>query len=253
MAKVFGLGGNVSGRAGSYVFRVRGGKTIMSQYNPIVSNPDTKGQSDQRAKFKLLTQLSAVLRGAYAFGTISVAKRKTKMTQANAFFRKNYPNVQIVESNGSKAETSLPLLQLTDGTLPLSSSDMSTSSGAEYVSARLTGIFDYVTQVRCVVLRRLSRRLPDDTEEFYYVQTFNEVQNVVNNEVTFETGVPRGAIECTIYMYGYMQTSTNRTDLGEMDASQLDDHDNFLASVQVHESTNTATANTTATIGVSLT
>lgn len=251
MAKVFGLGGNVSGRAGSYVFRVRGGKTIMSQYNPIVSNPDSKGQSDQRAKFKLLTQLGAVLRGAYGFGTLSVAKRKTKMTQANAFFKKNYQNVQITEESGaSKAETSMALLQLTDGTLPLSVNTIAIAASEDNVSARLSGIFDYVTQVRCVVIRRMSRQLPDNTEEYYYVQSFNEVQDVMNNEVTFETNVPRATPECVIYMYGYMQTSTNKTNLDRID-SELDNNENWLANVQVNEKTNLATANTTTTIGVS--
>lgn len=251
MAKVFGLGGVVSGKAGAYVFRVRGGKTIMSQYNPIVSNPDTKGQSDQRAKFKLLTQLSAVLRGAYGFGTISVAKRKTKMTQANAFFRKNYPNVQITETDGSKATINLTSLQLTDGTLPLSANVISTPTGGDTISVRLTGIFDYVTQVRCVVIRRMTRRLPDDTEEAYYVQTFNEVQNVANNEVTFETNVPRASLDSVVYMYGYVSSTTNRNNLGEIDSS-LDSNDNWLADLQVNEQTSLETAKTTATSGISI-
>lgn len=250
MAKVFGLGGNVSGRAGAYVFRVRGGKTIMSQYNPIVRNPDTKGQSDQRAKFKLLTQLSSILRGAYGFGTLSVAKRKTRMTQANAFFKKNYPNVQITEDgNGSKATTELDLLQLTDGTLPLSDAEINTSEGDNYINARLNNIFSYVQKVRCVIVRRIETQLPDDSLNYSFALVYNEIQDVQNAEVTFNTNVTMSH-EFTIFMYGYMKDASENRNLGNIESDAQ--KDSLIANLPISSKITETPANTTKTIAVSL-
>lgn len=95
MATMQGITGKLSGKMGSAVFRVRDGQQIVTQYNPIIKNPNTSGQQAQRAKFKLMSQLAAVM--SPGFGTMSVTKRasKGKPSQRNAFTQLNFPLVEI--------------------------------------------------------------------------------------------------------------------------------------------------------------
>lgn len=101
MARLQGISGGLSGKTGSFTYRQSGGQTIVSQYQPIVKNPNTAGQQDQRAKFKLMSQLAAVM--ASGFGTMAITKRpaKGKPSQRNAFVSLNFPLVQVSEDNES--------------------------------------------------------------------------------------------------------------------------------------------------------
>ena len=61
MARIYGISGRITGRKGDAVFAVRGGEQIVRQYNPIVANPKTEAQVENRAKLKLCSQLGAIL------------------------------------------------------------------------------------------------------------------------------------------------------------------------------------------------
>ena len=50
-----------SGKLGNIVCSTVAGETIARDYNPEVSNPNTETQVAQRAKFKLMSQLSSVM------------------------------------------------------------------------------------------------------------------------------------------------------------------------------------------------
>lgn len=59
--KLSGFVGTGSGKLGNSVFMVRGGQQIVRQYQPIVLNPKSSTQREQRAKWKAAVQLSAVM------------------------------------------------------------------------------------------------------------------------------------------------------------------------------------------------
>ena len=99
MARLEGITGGLSGKMGSAVFRQSGGKTIASQYQPIVKNPNSEGQQAQRAKFKLMSQLAAVMSRGFGSFIIKTRKEKGKSTQRNAFVQTNFPLVQVSEDN----------------------------------------------------------------------------------------------------------------------------------------------------------
>lgn len=61
MAKVVGLIGSASGKVGNVVYAVTNGIQTARVYQPVVANPKTKGQTDQRAKMSLAGRLSAIL------------------------------------------------------------------------------------------------------------------------------------------------------------------------------------------------
>lgn len=113
MAKQTSLFGKISGKLGAVVFSSSGGETISREYNPHVANPSTQAQVDQRARMKLMSQLSAALSPVLAMTKDGLVSKRNKFTKINfpASYALNgtaqitYENVQITEGN-----TSLPAL-----------------------------------------------------------------------------------------------------------------------------------------------
>ena len=105
MARLEGITGGLSGKMGSAVFRQSGGKTIASQYQPIVKNPNSEGQQNTRATFKLMSQLAAVMKDG--FGTMGINERpaRGRMSQRNAFIKLNYPLVTVSAENAQVTAT----------------------------------------------------------------------------------------------------------------------------------------------------
>lgn len=115
MARLTGISGGLSGKVGSMVFRQRQGETIATQYQPMVSNPNTDAQQDSRVAFKLMSQLAAIMAPALgAMNTTSRAGAKGKQNQRNAFFTQNYNLVQTRNTErGKRAFIEMDKLQLT--------------------------------------------------------------------------------------------------------------------------------------------
>lgn len=113
MGKVTSLYGKTMGKIGSIVFSTSGGYTIAREYNPHVANPNTQAQVNQRARMKLMSQLSASLSPVLAMTKDGLVSKRNKFTKINfpASYALNgiaqitYENVQITEGN-----TSLPAL-----------------------------------------------------------------------------------------------------------------------------------------------
>lgn len=117
MAKQTSLFGKISGKLGAVVFSTSGGETISREYNPNVANPSTQAQVNQRARMKLMSQLSAALAPVLAMQKDGLVSKRNKFVKQNfaASYALNgeaqitYENVQITEGN-----TALPAL-LTQG------------------------------------------------------------------------------------------------------------------------------------------
>lgn len=113
MGKVTSLYGKTMGKIGSIVFSTSGGQTIAREYNPHVANPNTQAQINQRARMKLMSQLSASLSPVLAMTKDGLVSKRNKFTKLNfpASYALNgvaqitYENVQITEGN-----TALPAL-----------------------------------------------------------------------------------------------------------------------------------------------
>lgn len=105
MAKFYG-GYVKSGKLGSSVFAISKGVTIERQYQPKVFNPQTKGQVQQRAKFKLLSSLASVV------APFACLLTEGLQTQANAFVKRN---MQFVRVSGQGAFLDMPQIQISGG------------------------------------------------------------------------------------------------------------------------------------------
>lgn len=116
MGKVTSLYGKTTGKIGSIVFSTSGGETIAREYNPHVSNPNTIAQVNQRARMKLMSQLSAALAPVVAMTKEGLVSKRNKFVKKNfsacyvseGVAQITYENVQITEGN-----TSLPALSAT--------------------------------------------------------------------------------------------------------------------------------------------
>lgn len=113
MGKTTSMWGKTTGKVGGLVYATSGGEQIVREYNPNVANPSTQAQVDQRARMKLMSQLSAALNPVLAMTKDGLVSKRNKFTKINfpASYALNgvaqitYENVQITEGN-----TALPAL-----------------------------------------------------------------------------------------------------------------------------------------------
>lgn len=107
MGKTTSMWGKTTGKVGGLVYATSGGEQIVREYNPNVANPSTQAQVDQRARMKLMSQLSAALSPVLAMSRTGLVSRRNKFTKLNfpASYALNgtaqitYENVQITEGN----------------------------------------------------------------------------------------------------------------------------------------------------------
>lgn len=109
--KLQGFVGKGSGKLGASVWTVRKGVQIVREYNDKVSNPNTQPQVEQRAKFKLLTQLSAIVADAMAFSNVAPGQ-----SMRNMFMKRNMSAVEV-PFNESKAILKASEVQLSDSSV----------------------------------------------------------------------------------------------------------------------------------------
>lgn len=105
MAKQYGgVFANWYGRVGNVVGRIRQGRTIMSIYQPNVSNPKTPAQLAQREKFSLLAAFFKTLSGflTYSFHDLDGYKVGNPYSAAIGYnmkrdecFSGSYPNTEL--------------------------------------------------------------------------------------------------------------------------------------------------------------
>lgn len=125
MAKIFGLQGAMTGKLANTIMAVRNGEQIARKYQPVVYNPSTAGQVAQRAKLKLLSQLSAVMAPIIAIprqGSVSSRNLFTKVNFPATTFSSDTANVTLTSIALTRSVVSLPELQASraDGTLTVS-------------------------------------------------------------------------------------------------------------------------------------
>lgn len=94
------------GKLGNIVCSTVAGETIARDYNPEVANPNTEGQVDQRARFKLMSQMSSIMAPV-----IAIPKQKSQSSR-NLFVKKN---IGTTVYDGVQAAINLNKVQLTNG------------------------------------------------------------------------------------------------------------------------------------------
>lgn len=201
MGKVTSLYGKTTGKIGSIVFSTSGGETIAREYNPHVANPNTMAQVDQRARMKLMSQISAAL-------SPSLAYTKSGLVSArNKFVKRNFGSSYAL--NGS-AQVSYENLQLTEGNLGLPAiyAEASAVGGQRVINAAF--VEEPSTNIKRIVYSFFQK-----TEE----GNLSYITSVIVSERTtsgvtgyFVSGsieIPEGDI--VVYAYGMIDTSESAT------------------------------------------
>lgn len=141
MAKIFGLQGTITGKLANTVFAVRYGEQLARAYQPVVYNPKSEAQAMNRAKLKLISQLSAVL------GPVIAIRRIGSRSPRNLFTKENFPLVGVTNSVASINLNRVQLTQSVVG-LPAFSADRTSGTGiAVALDSGASDDFDRVVYV----------------------------------------------------------------------------------------------------------
>lgn len=113
MAKIYGLFGAMTGKLADTVMAVRNGEQLARKYQPVVFNPNSPAQVAQRAKMKLMSQLSAVLAPAIAIsreGSRSARNLFTKVNFGLTSFTNNEASINLNSVQLTKSVVGLPTI-----------------------------------------------------------------------------------------------------------------------------------------------
>ena len=208
MGKVTSLYGKTTGKIGSIVFSTSGGETIAREYNPHVANPSTPAQVDQRARMKLMSQLSAALSPVIAMTKDGLVSKRNKFVKKNfdstyalnGVAQISYENVQITEGSAG-----LPQIVVTISTVP---SLVATVLLTENPSASIARV------VYCAFIKSDEGRLTFVASHIsttrgsgrnFFMAEFPELQ------IAGTQDNPEFAKEYVIYAYGMSDTSEKAT------------------------------------------
>lgn len=211
MGKVTSLYGKTTGKIGSIVFSTSGGETIAREYNPHVANPNTIAQVNQRARMKLMSQLSASLSPVIAMTKDGLVSRRNKFVKLN--FDNSYASQGV-------AQISYENVQLTEGSVGLPQVVAEAFSGpwggpvvylasepSPSVSRVVYCVFEKTQENRLSLVRSLivTQRYNNNVPTSYFPEAldFLEVEGT-GSESTFGK-------EYVIYAYGMSDSSERAT------------------------------------------
>lgn len=210
MGKVTSLYGKTTGKIGSIVFSTSGGETIAREYNPHVANPNTPAQVDQRARMKLMSQLSSALSPVIAMTKEGLISRRNK------FVKKNFDNSYAL--NGV-AQISYENVQLTEGSTGLPQVVASINTAPDTPPMPIVGLSEDPSAsisrvVYCAFVKSDENKLSfvashiattRGTRTMKFIQEFPELLVNISGED------PDFAREYVIYAYGMADTSEKAT------------------------------------------
>lgn len=209
MAKQTSLFGKISGKLGAVVFSTSGGATISREYNPHVANPNTDAQINQRARMKLMSQLSACLAPVIAMqkdGLVSVR---------NQFVKRNFDSCYSV--NG-QAQISYENVQLTQGNVGLPQIKWEAEADTDTPDLRVYFSDEPSTTISRVVWC-LFRKTEEGKLEFVSSQIIETREGTLAahffeaffTNVAIDSEVTQLAADYVIYAYGMIDASERAT------------------------------------------
>lgn len=203
MGKVTSLYGKTMGKIGSIVFSTSGGQTIAREYNPHVANPNTIAQVNQRARMKLMSQLSACL------STSIVMQKEGLVSRRNKFTKRNMP--ACYASNGT-AQITYENVQLTEGSLGLpqitAEFSVDADTGQENLNISLASS-------AAINVARVVYNIYQKTDEGKLQLLYSAIsESASQSGSVFAISIPASPFknkELVIYAYGMVDTSERAT------------------------------------------
>lgn len=192
--KLNGFVGTGSGKMGASVFSVNSGIQIVRQYQPVVANPSTVAQVDQRARLKLMSQLAAAMAPV-----IAIPKAGLKSAR-NQFISKNFDS--CIATDGV-AQITYENLQLTAGNigLPAITAARAAQTGEISVSLSSAPSAD-IARVVYIMYRKTQGQME-------YVASAIVRERGENNN--FPTTFPASSGDVILYAYGMKDSDAKAT------------------------------------------
>lgn len=224
--------GKGSGKLGSTIMANIAGETIARQYNPKVSNPNTDSQQNTRARFKLLSQLGAIL------GPSLAIRKKGLVSARNIFTSINF---SLTSYSGTEAVVDMNHIQITESTKHMTDFEADRSSGTQII----------------VKLRSNGADMYDRVVYVAYVKSLMGELNLLGSTVVsdpgdsgvFEGQLPYSEEAIIIYCYGIKDvTASMSTKFGNLQAPTADQ----VARLVTASTENMAQASITRTKGLTL-
>lgn len=251
MARLAGIAGGLSGKVGSMVFRQRQGETIATQYQPVVTNPNTDAQQGSRVAFKLMSQLAAIM--APALGSLAVLTRparKGRPSQRNAFFAQNYGLVETRDTEtGKRATIPMEQLQLTSSFIAAGTMTIAQRENVIHISGEaspgkkqkiaLVGFGSLAGADRpAKVIDIVEANVADDGSWFYDIEVENVRAKGVTNQIT-------------VLSYGLIPLSQRMKT--KMENINTPYNDPFISAVELQKAVEDGEMSVTETIGANFT
>lgn len=190
MGKVTSLYGKTTGKIGSIVFSTSGGETIAREYNPNVSNPNTTAQINQRARLKLMSQLSASLAPVIAI------PKQGLVSARNAFTKKNF---DLSMAENGVAQISYENVQLTNGNLGLPTLQAVRAQGSGITISLADSASSSVDRVVYILYRKTAE------QKLQFVSSV--IAEGAGPNGTYPATLPYTEGDIVLYAYGMRDTS----------------------------------------------
>lgn len=218
MGKVTSLYGKTSGKIGSVVFSTSAGEIIAREYNPHVANPNTEAQVNQRARMKLMSQLSS------AMAPVITMQKMGLVSARNQFTKKNFGFSYV--SNG-EAQVSYENLQLTSGNAALPRINFGGSSGSYYLKLEQSADAS-ISRVVWIVYRKTA----EGKLQFYYSAIEKDPGN--DGKFTHSLPVDFPTDNFVFFAYGMKDLNAKATaQYGELNVTTANDLATLVASRKI--------------------
>lgn len=195
--KLYGFAGKGTGKLGSSVFSIVGGQQIVRTYNPVVKNPQTILQVNQRVRFKLLSQLAAAIGSVLAIRAQNNISARNRFTQINSKF---------VYGVNEQAFVSYENLQLTDSAIALPG--ITIVRGDENISLSLQESAAGVADSVCFAVFSVN------SEGQLMLRGSKVVQHADSDtNYTFPTTIKKYDGQVIVYAYGMKELETTATSM----------------------------------------
>lgn len=190
--KLNGIVGTGSGKLGASVFSVNSGKQIVRQYQPVVANPSTTAQVNQRARLKLMSQLAAAMAPAI------VIPKDGMVSARNRFISRNMDSV--IATDG-EAQVTYENLQITTGNVGLPAIYAARAEGTGVISVNLsTAPSVDVSRVVYIMYKKTQGQME-------YVASRIVTTRGENNN--FPASFPATSGDVILYAYGMRDNNSN--------------------------------------------
>lgn len=212
------LFGKINGKIGGVVFSTSGGVQITREYNPNVANPNTKAQVNQRARMKLMSQLSSAMAPVITMQKMGLVSARNQFTKRN--FGYSYA------SNG-QAQISYENIQLTQGNAALPRINFGGSSGNYYLELEDSADASISRVVWIVYKKTAEAKL-----QFFY----SAIEENAGADGKFKHDLPgeMSADNYVFYAYGMKDLSAKATaQYGELNVTTANDLATLIASRKI--------------------